>query len=161
MLFYTTFFILYYIQLVITYICFSFPYFFMMKELACERECSRGEDYRLIKLTITDFNVLIVPFVLLIFSCCLYTLFTFSFDKIDEERTSHCCGVQRPWCCSVPQHWSCSWVKHSGFLYNFFLSTHLGFMILFYNFNWLLVCIIFMLNSENNVIKIKLHLYKL
>ncbi|KAI9121685.1 hypothetical protein K1719_008718 [Acacia pycnantha] len=24
-------------------------------ELACERECSRGEDYRLIKLTITDF----------------------------------------------------------------------------------------------------------
>uniref|UniRef100_I1N6A1 Uncharacterized protein n=1 Tax=Glycine max TaxID=3847 RepID=I1N6A1_SOYBN len=56
MLFYTTFFILYYIQLVITYICFSFPYFFMMKELACERECSRGEDYRLIKLTITDFN---------------------------------------------------------------------------------------------------------
>lgn len=29
----------------------------MFKELACERECSRGEDYRLIKLTITDFNV--------------------------------------------------------------------------------------------------------
>ncbi|CAL0299058.1 unnamed protein product [Lupinus luteus] len=25
-------------------------------ELECERECSRGEDYRLIKLTITDFN---------------------------------------------------------------------------------------------------------
>ncbi|KAJ7974340.1 Imidazole glycerol phosphate synthase subunit HisH [Quillaja saponaria] len=25
-------------------------------ELACERECSRGEDYRLIKLTITDYN---------------------------------------------------------------------------------------------------------
>lgn len=25
-------------------------------ELACERECSRGEDYRLIMLTITDFN---------------------------------------------------------------------------------------------------------
>ncbi|KAJ6371271.1 hypothetical protein OIU77_001720 [Salix suchowensis] len=25
-------------------------------ELACERECSRGEDYRLIKLTIVDFN---------------------------------------------------------------------------------------------------------
>ncbi|XP_002279000.1 uncharacterized protein LOC100243877 isoform X3 [Vitis vinifera] len=25
-------------------------------ELACERECSRGEDYRLIKLTITDFS---------------------------------------------------------------------------------------------------------
>ncbi|KAL1291573.1 uncharacterized protein LOC107622823 isoform X2 [Arachis ipaensis] len=25
-------------------------------ELPCERECSRGEDYRLIKLTITDFN---------------------------------------------------------------------------------------------------------
>lgn len=25
-------------------------------ELACERECSRGEDYRLIKLTITNFN---------------------------------------------------------------------------------------------------------
>ncbi|GFZ19267.1 hypothetical protein Acr_27g0010060 [Actinidia rufa] len=26
-------------------------------ELACERECSRGEDYRLIKLTITDYTV--------------------------------------------------------------------------------------------------------
>ncbi|XP_057953001.1 uncharacterized protein LOC131147251 isoform X2 [Malania oleifera] len=25
-------------------------------ELECERECSRGEDYRLIKLTITDYN---------------------------------------------------------------------------------------------------------
>jgi hypothetical protein len=25
-------------------------------ELECERECSKGEDYRLIKLTITDFN---------------------------------------------------------------------------------------------------------
>ncbi|XP_071915495.1 uncharacterized protein [Coffea arabica] len=25
-------------------------------ELACERECSRGEDYRLIRLTVTDFN---------------------------------------------------------------------------------------------------------
>ncbi|GFQ01447.1 hypothetical protein PHJA_002288600 [Phtheirospermum japonicum] len=25
-------------------------------ELECERECSRGEDYRLIKLTVTDFN---------------------------------------------------------------------------------------------------------
>ncbi|KAF5799811.1 hypothetical protein HanXRQr2_Chr07g0308801 [Helianthus annuus] len=25
-------------------------------ELACERECSRGEDYRLVKLTIIDFN---------------------------------------------------------------------------------------------------------
>ncbi|KAL2532035.1 hypothetical protein Adt_05386 [Abeliophyllum distichum] len=25
-------------------------------ELACERECSRGEDYRLIKLTVTDYN---------------------------------------------------------------------------------------------------------
>ncbi|CAL5369836.1 unnamed protein product [Camellia sinensis] len=25
-------------------------------ELACERECSRGEDYRLIKLTITDYT---------------------------------------------------------------------------------------------------------
>ncbi|KAA8547934.1 hypothetical protein F0562_004363 [Nyssa sinensis] len=25
-------------------------------ELACERECSRGEDYRLIKLTITDYK---------------------------------------------------------------------------------------------------------
>ncbi|KAF9663787.1 hypothetical protein SADUNF_Sadunf17G0088300 [Salix dunnii] len=27
-----------------------------LRELACERECSRGEDYRLIKLTIVDFN---------------------------------------------------------------------------------------------------------
>ncbi|KAL6961234.1 hypothetical protein U1Q18_038998 [Sarracenia purpurea var. burkii] len=26
-------------------------------ELACERECSRGEDYRLIKLTIMDYSV--------------------------------------------------------------------------------------------------------
>ncbi|KAK9114520.1 hypothetical protein Syun_021317 [Stephania yunnanensis] len=25
-------------------------------ELACERECSRGEDYRLIKLTIIDYS---------------------------------------------------------------------------------------------------------
>ncbi|CAH1437592.1 unnamed protein product [Lactuca virosa] len=25
-------------------------------EIACERECSRGEDYRLVKLTIIDFN---------------------------------------------------------------------------------------------------------
>ncbi|CAL5185947.1 unnamed protein product [Lathyrus oleraceus] len=25
-------------------------------ELECERECSKGEDYRLVKLTITDFN---------------------------------------------------------------------------------------------------------
>ncbi|MBA0875627.1 hypothetical protein Goshw_023478 [Gossypium schwendimanii] len=28
----------------------------MIKELACEMECSRGEDYRLIKLTIIDYN---------------------------------------------------------------------------------------------------------
>lgn len=28
-------------------------------EIACERECSRGEDYRLVKLTIIDFNVLV------------------------------------------------------------------------------------------------------
>ncbi|KAJ0817991.1 hypothetical protein HanPI659440_Chr00c04g0711881 [Helianthus annuus] len=28
----------------------------MKTELACERECSRGEDYRLVKLTIIDFN---------------------------------------------------------------------------------------------------------
>ncbi|VFQ86580.1 unnamed protein product [Cuscuta campestris] len=27
-------------------------------ELACERECSRGEDYRLIKLTVTDFKTM-------------------------------------------------------------------------------------------------------
>ncbi|XP_031286787.1 uncharacterized protein LOC116145473 isoform X1 [Pistacia vera] len=26
-------------------------------ELSCERECSRGEDYRLIKLTVIDYNV--------------------------------------------------------------------------------------------------------
>lgn len=37
-------------------ICF----FFLWKELACERECSRGEDYRLIKLTITDYSVWVV-----------------------------------------------------------------------------------------------------
>lgn len=30
--------------------------FSLIKEIACERECSRGEDYRLIKLTITDYN---------------------------------------------------------------------------------------------------------
>uniref|UniRef100_A0A6N2MXH1 Uncharacterized protein n=1 Tax=Salix viminalis TaxID=40686 RepID=A0A6N2MXH1_SALVM len=29
-------------------------------ELACERECSRGEDYRLIKLTIVDFNAMML-----------------------------------------------------------------------------------------------------
>ncbi|KAL3813437.1 hypothetical protein ACJIZ3_014705 [Penstemon smallii] len=28
----------------------------MLKELECERECSHGEDYRLIKLTVTDYN---------------------------------------------------------------------------------------------------------
>lgn len=49
----------------------------MVKELACERECSRGEDYRLIKLTIIDYNVgifassfifiLLLTFILLFF----------------------------------------------------------------------------------------------
>lgn len=32
------------------------------KELECERECSHGEDYRLIKLTVTDYNVSPVSF---------------------------------------------------------------------------------------------------
>ncbi|KAG6396256.1 hypothetical protein SASPL_142402 [Salvia splendens] len=32
-------------------------FFVLVKELECERECSRGEDYRLIKLTVTDFDV--------------------------------------------------------------------------------------------------------
>lgn len=32
------------------------PYFYGA-EVACERECSRGEDYRLIKLTISDYSV--------------------------------------------------------------------------------------------------------
>lgn len=31
-------------------------------ELACERECSRGDDYRLIKLNIVDFSVIIAKF---------------------------------------------------------------------------------------------------
>ncbi|KAK1352378.1 Tubulin glycylase [Heracleum sosnowskyi] len=34
----------------------SVCYGFYGTEIACERECSRGEDYRLIKLTITDYN---------------------------------------------------------------------------------------------------------
>lgn len=37
-------------------------FFYMVKELECERECSRGEDYRLIKLTIIDYNVGAVRF---------------------------------------------------------------------------------------------------
>lgn len=43
--------------------------FLLVKEIACERECSRGEDYRLIKLTITDYNVktYLLP---VIFYCC-------------------------------------------------------------------------------------------
>lgn len=32
-------------------------FFNLSKELACETECSRGEDYRLMKLTIIDYNV--------------------------------------------------------------------------------------------------------
>ncbi|KAH9331745.1 hypothetical protein KI387_003853 [Taxus chinensis] len=30
--------------------------FFKLSEIACERECSRGEDYRLIKLTVFDYS---------------------------------------------------------------------------------------------------------
>lgn len=56
------------------YLCmFYFLCIFMVKELECERECSRGEDYRLIKLTITDFNVVTATFVLFIISCQSYT----------------------------------------------------------------------------------------
>jgi hypothetical protein len=50
---------------------FVFFHFYMFKELECERECSRGEDYRLIKLTITDFNVGAV---------CLLTFFLLYLD---------------------------------------------------------------------------------
>lgn len=32
-------------------------FFILLEEMVCERECSRGEDYRLLKLTIIDFNV--------------------------------------------------------------------------------------------------------
>lgn len=38
------------------------------KEIACERECSRGEDYRLIKLTIIDYNVRIIV-------CCFFQFY--------------------------------------------------------------------------------------
>ncbi|CAI0588706.1 unnamed protein product [Linum tenue] len=34
----------------------SICYGLQLHEVACERECSRGEDYRLIKLTIIDYN---------------------------------------------------------------------------------------------------------
>lgn len=40
-------------------------------ELECERECSRGEDYRLVKLTITDYSVSIGMVDLLIESISL------------------------------------------------------------------------------------------
>jgi hypothetical protein len=55
----------------------------MVKELECERECSRGEDYRLIKLTITDFNVgavCLLTFFLLYLNiniCPLYKIYLF------------------------------------------------------------------------------------
>ncbi|XWS30194.1 hypothetical protein CRYUN_Cryun24cG0096500 [Craigia yunnanensis] len=44
----------------------------MLKEFACEMECSRGEDYRLIKLTIIDYNVQVI---------CLKILSLFTSNK--------------------------------------------------------------------------------
>lgn len=43
----------------------------VLPELECERECSRGEDYRLLKLTITDYSVSIGRVALLIESISL------------------------------------------------------------------------------------------
>lgn len=47
---------------------------FFYLELACERECSRGEDYRLIKLAIIDYNVNRQLFLYLIFSSKSFNL---------------------------------------------------------------------------------------
>lgn len=47
---------------------------FVDLELACERECSRGEDYRLIKLTIIDYNVNRQLFLYLILSSKSFNL---------------------------------------------------------------------------------------
>lgn len=64
-------------------LCVWIFYFYMVKELECERECSRGEDYRLIKLTITDFNVgavCLLTFFLLCLNiniCPLYKIYLF------------------------------------------------------------------------------------
>lgn len=72
----------------------------MVKELACERECSRGEDYRLIKLTIIDYNVGIFAssfiFILLLTFILLFFFLNFSLTVqgiTEKERTKCCCGV--------------------------------------------------------------------
>lgn len=73
----------------------------MVKELACERECSRGEDYRLIKLTIIDYNVGIfassfIFILLLTFILPFFFLLNFSLTVqgiTEKERTKCCCGV--------------------------------------------------------------------
>lgn len=73
----------------------------MVKELACERECSRGEDYRLIKLTIIDYNVGIfassfIFILLLTFILLFFFLLNFSLTVqgiTEKERTKCCCGV--------------------------------------------------------------------
>lgn len=50
-------------KLLLIFCIFSFSginlllYLSLLEEMVCERECSRGEDYRLVKLTIIDYNV--------------------------------------------------------------------------------------------------------
>lgn len=68
--------------------------FSSVKELACERECSRGEDYRLIKLTITDFSVGPVciltccfPFVFFIYSNIYLHMIIFFIFQSKREQT--------------------------------------------------------------------------
>ncbi|TMW92206.1 hypothetical protein EJD97_013355, partial [Solanum chilense] len=49
-------------KLLVIFCIFSFSginlllYLSLLEEMVCERECSRGEDYRLVKLTIIDYN---------------------------------------------------------------------------------------------------------
>lgn len=60
--------------------------FSMVLELACERECSRGEDYRLIKLTIIDYNVEnFYPFFVYIFLLFFFDILT----KLPIVTTHH------------------------------------------------------------------------
>ena len=72
---------------------FFFFLFYVVKELACERECSRGEDYRLIKLTIIDYNVgtfcLFIYFYLFtyLYSPCFF--FGFFFPQFFSNCSRH------------------------------------------------------------------------
>lgn len=49
--------------------------FLVVIELECERECSGGEDYRLIKLTVTDYNVGVVSFAIDTLETHIFCLF--------------------------------------------------------------------------------------